>query len=959
MAQSRGVVRYCPDEEYHAQTNLPLFPLEGAKAVLIDSSGKRIDSLQTNGEGIINFINVPSGQYTVKLAHEKAQSSLTLPVTVSGKTTAYLQTEGFDCINYQLYKITKRKWTFIHLVNNSDNTIAKGNFREIRKQEKYGGSGFELNNVAFFDCGEGDSRLMYLVQPAFTPDPDPIDSIAQRPQLYSPTYVYHRDKSDYNISGDLGDYKFMQKKIEQIAAMYPSDSVAIFIYSHGSGIDESIGFNDTRSISPNPTTQKEITIPQFREMLTNLHAKGINIGIVSTTACFMGMFEVGYELKDTGIQYYLSAETAGSGLFQNTQDIQFINDFKEGRGTCYSMGVEICKKPASNILALCDLKKMGQMTDLYNDFANKLDKTPIKYTQSLITNAVHVNGKGGVEGEYTYNYFDLGDFALLISKSEFTDTYELRPAAQKLYDYLKDRSGYIAAMGVAENTDWHKRLTGVSTLLVSPGVNYSQLSNIYRNLRYYKDGNTAWDSYLSKIDWNNPNLEEWNGSITTPTKMTDTEININFPSELAWVAQQVNTGVQNFSGKKILLNRDLDLGGRKQQNWIPIGTLEKPFKGDFDANNFRIFNLYINTSKLRQVGLFGYASDAGFTRCVISSGSITVSEDPTQEDTTPLCVGAICGTVNSVSTFNTFSRCIADVNMDIKPKQSLTNIGGLFGEAKGSFNILMCESYSSISVISESGRMVSVGGLVGNCAGSSMSQCGIRSCIYDNAQIFVNSSTDASAGGIVGSNENPKLTFYWAENSSIVNVKADGYAYAGGVIGSSTKDITLINGNNVGTVTASVKKPGTYSRAYAGGLIGAAGARVYGSSSSGTINGNDLIGGLAGEIDGSILACSCIPQTNGWIIAGRIPEDKTLTATDVYYHDYNYGKNPVGEGSLIRKNCVPFSATAWPVKTMKGWGHDAPEGVNQEDWSDIWAKIGSWNNGKPEFPEATHLHLQD
>lgn len=40
------------------------------------------------------------------------------------------------------------------------------------------------------------------------------------------------------------------------------------------------------------------------------------------------------------------------------------------------------------------------------------------------------------------------------------------------------------------------------------------------------------------------------------------------------------TGVDNYYGKVLNVTRDLNLRGKK---WTPIGTQDRPFKGDFDG----------------------------------------------------------------------------------------------------------------------------------------------------------------------------------------------------------------------------------------------------------------------------------------------------------------------------------------------------------------------------------------
>ena len=60
----------------------------------------------------------------------------------------------------------------------------------------------------------------------------------------------------------------------------------------------------------------------------------------------------------------------------------------------------------------------------------------------------------------------------------------------------------------------------------------------------------------------------------------------------------VNTGVLTKEGA---LNGD----GSNFQGWTPIGTQTKPFKGNFNGNNYTVSGLYFNNQNVSYIGLFG------------------------------------------------------------------------------------------------------------------------------------------------------------------------------------------------------------------------------------------------------------------------------------------------------------------------------------------------------------------
>lgn len=112
------------------------------------------------------------------------------------------------------------------------------------------------------------------------------------------------------------------------------------------------------------------------------------------------------------------------------------------------------------------------------------------------------------------------------------------------------------------------------------------------------------------------NHEIWDGSMTAVTPV-DGVYTVTTASELAWIADQVNTGANDFEGETVRLADDIDLLGYE---WIPIGTEENPFKGTFDGEmpalvrtaateSFTVSNLTV-TGNQTYSGFFGYTDGA-------------------------------------------------------------------------------------------------------------------------------------------------------------------------------------------------------------------------------------------------------------------------------------------------------------------------------------------------------------
>lgn len=93
---------------------------------------------------------------------------------------------------------------------------------------------------------------------------------------------------------------------------------------------------------------------------------------------------------------------------------------------------------------------------------------------------------------------------------------------------------------------------------------------------------------------------------------TDAEFWITSAEELAGLAKLVNDGTEDFSGKTIYLNQNINLADANGylRRWTPIGTHAHPFKGSFDGQNKTISGLNVAdfgaAGEFAAAGLFGF-----------------------------------------------------------------------------------------------------------------------------------------------------------------------------------------------------------------------------------------------------------------------------------------------------------------------------------------------------------------
>lgn len=169
--------------------------------------------------------------------------------------------------------------------------------------------------------------------------------------------------------------------------------------------------------------------------------------------------------------------------------------------------------------------------------------------------------------------------------------------------------------------------------------------------------------------------KHWDGTTKEITPDAEGVYNVTCPEELAWIAEQVNSGANNFEGKTIVIpeeNEALDLNGLNNYVWTPIGTAKNPFRGSFDGNNVLIRNVVIKTPEC--AGLFGKVIGAGITNVNIDGITIEANH----------YAGAVAGYAYSNITYCT----VKNFNILVTPNEVVTReaaydngdkVGGIVG----------------------------------------------------------------------------------------------------------------------------------------------------------------------------------------------------------------------------------------------------------------------------------------
>ena len=403
------------------------------------------------------------------------------------------------------------------------------------------------------------------------------------------------------------------------------------------------------------------------------------------------------------------------------------------------------------------------------------------------------------------------------------------------------------------------------------------------------DYRTVWDGTAAS------SFAEGDGTSDNPYR-------INAGSELAYLASEVNRGV-NFSGIYFSLETDLDLAGLE---WTPIGyyyrdqekgDLVYSFNGIFNGNGHKIFNYKIctlenavnlpNYSANKVCGLFGTTFNAAVSNLTVEKCTLDISEDGEGE----IVAGALIGcaydtqisdcTVSADVKLNAKGRAIAGVlagainNGEVKAVNvsgSVANVnsvgindaGLVAGYAKGgSFENTLADG----TVSSVGANNIYCGGAIGY--GSEITVNGLK----------VNSKTEALCQTI---NEQPEggeesvnimaggaIGYYVSGNDKSVNATGEltatgiGTVYAGGAFAYAKE---CVSDSVSSGVTATASTSGSKAYVISGG--------VYGYFSNSTLSN--------GNVSGSIN--SSAPDTNysggvvGYADIGGLTELKVSTA---------------------------------------------------------------------------------
>lgn len=274
---------------------------------------------------------------------------------------------------------------------------------------------------------------------------------------------------------------------------------------------------------------------------------------------------------------------------------------------------------------------------------------------------------------------------------------------------------------------------------------------------------------------------------------------VSSPTELAYIAEQVNNNTQNYNGKYIKLTQDIKLTGE----WEPIGPPSDEsgyFAGTFDGDGHTISGLSISDSQTNTHGLFGKINSASVIK------NLTI-ESP--EVSGLIEVSALVG-------FN-FGGHIENCHVRNATLTGKGKVGGLVGINSGG-SITNCSATGTISGKGGNG----IGGIVG-MEDIFASLSSITSCWFDGEiknETGADDKAGARAGGIIGEC-NSAVTIEACYSTGTFTIDSDASSYdsgLGSIAGSAINGSTLTL--NACYSTAKLSSTGDATRKYVGGIVG-------------------------------------------------------------------------------------------------------------------------------------------
>ena len=170
------------------------------------------------------------------------------------------------------------------------------------------------------------------------------------------------------------------------------------------------------------------------------------------------------------------------------------------------------------------------------------------------------------------------------------------------------------------------------------------------------------------------------------------------------------------------------------------------------------------------------------------------------------------------------------------------------------------------------------------------------------------------------------------QNIGVVNVDVTGYGTVGGLVGD----------NDGGTVGNSYSSGSVTGNNYVGGLIGKNEGTVSNSYSTGSVTGDERVGGLVGATSGTVSNSYSNSNVTGGVNVGGLVGENTATVSNSYSTGSVTGNTHVG--GLVGRNFGTVGNSFWDTQTSGQPTSSGGTGKTTVQMKDITTFSGAgWN----------------
>lgn len=264
----------------------------------------------------------------------------------------------------------------------------------------------------------------------------------------------------------------------------------------------------------------------------------------------------------------------------------------------------------------------------------------------------------------------------------------------------------------------------------------------------------------------------WDGKKTEPQKDTHGIYQITCAEELAWFAENINSGAIAANSGAILLADIIINDEVSQNNWVSIGNYDHQYAGTFDGKGMAVKGL--------NNPLFGYGGTGSLIKNVKTYGAVTGSSNR----------GGVC-----TASYGSFEGCVNYASVTVTGQRAGGIVGVMYGKDT---SIKNCANYGSISTTFHApnygGERALIGGVIGYAYGN------VEGCA-NFGDVKSENKTNGAIGGVVGEADSAVLNCYNMGN-------VIGCTGTGGVAGiADQRTSKLENCYNAGQIRATNEYP--------------------------------------------------------------------------------------------------------------------------------------------------------